>query len=235
MPRRQRVDVGGTNGVARAGCGAASALVGEFDDAGQRPITINSRLERDTDEQGSLEDEEWTLHASGVLTAGSPGRGEQLTTSGQGAMLAGEWPPADAEPVEIDELYDDLAVVGLEYGPVFQGLRAVWRRGEDVFAEVALSEAEMDQAGSFGLHPALLDAVLHAIGISLEYGKEEQDRGVRLPFLWREAELYAAGASSLRVCLSRVATDTVSLLVADGNGEPVASGRRIGGAGRLRG
>ena len=41
---------------------------------------------------------------------------------------------------------------------MFQGVRAVWRRGEEFFAEVALPEETA--ASGFGLHPALLDAAL---------------------------------------------------------------------------
>ncbi|MBI0301538.1 polyketide synthase dehydratase domain-containing protein, partial [Streptomyces sp. PRKS01-29] len=58
------------------------------------------------------------------------------------------------------QVYERLAGVGLEYGPVFQGVRAAWRRGDEVFAEVVLGEEQRAEAGRFGLHPALLDAAL---------------------------------------------------------------------------
>ena len=74
---------------------------------------------------------------------------------------AAAWPPAGAEPVDLTGLYDRLADRGYEYGPAFQGLRAAWRRGDEVFAEVALP-ADVPDAQAFGLHPALLDAALHA-------------------------------------------------------------------------
>ena len=48
----------------------------------------------------------------------------------------------------------------------------MWRRGEEVFAEVALGEGEVGQAGSFGVHPALLDSALHAsVLMGLREGK----------------------------------------------------------------
>ena len=40
----------------------------------------------------------------------------------------------------------------------------MWRRGDEIFAEVGLPDELRGQAGSFGLHPALLDAALHAWG-----------------------------------------------------------------------
>ena len=63
--------------------------------------------------------------------------------------------------------------MGLDYGPVFQGLKSAWRRGSEVFCEVVLPESETARAGSFGVHPALLDAALHAGAL---FGA----RGVRL-------------------------------------------------------
>ena len=48
----------------------------------------------------------------------------------------------------MDDAYDRFAVRGFEYGPVFQGLQAVWRRGQEVFAEVAVARSDRaDQAG----------------------------------------------------------------------------------------
>ena len=127
--------------------------------------------------------------------------------------------------MRVDGLYDTLADIGLEYGPVFQGLRAAWRRGDEVFAEVSLTEDQRDDgAASFGVHPALLDAALHASAISIaaatdrEHGQDHGSSGsggVRLPFSWSGVQLYATGASSLRVCLSTTDTDGMSLLVAD--------------------
>ncbi len=39
-------------------------------------------------------------------------------------VLGGEWPPAGAEPVAVDDLYDRLAAAGVDYGPELQGIRA---------------------------------------------------------------------------------------------------------------
>ncbi len=140
----------------------------------------------------------WTQHASGTLSA----------AAGAGAALT-EWPPAGATPVDVDGLYDELASAGFGYGPAFQGLRRVWTLRGEVFAEVELTE----DATGFGLHPALLDSVLHALLV---------DRGdeVRLPFAWRGVTLHATGATALRARLT-VDGDMVSLRVADPTGAPV--------------
>ncbi|MFC3588636.1 polyketide synthase dehydratase domain-containing protein, partial [Streptantibioticus rubrisoli] len=124
-----------------------------------------------------------------------------------------------AEVVGVGGLYEGLADAGLSYGPVFRGVSGAWRRGGEVFAEVELGEEQRSRAGAYGLHPALLDAALHVVGL----GGFFADGGARLPFAWSGVSLHAVGASVLRVRVSAVGPDAVSLAVADGAGRPVAS------------
>ncbi|WP_106396530.1 type I polyketide synthase [Actinocorallia populi] len=124
----------------------------------------------------------WLEHASGVL--GDPAA----------APRAPQWPPADASPVDLTRVYADLAARGYHYGPAFQGLRALWTRGDEAFAEVALPE-RVTGAGSFATaHPALLDAALHAAVV-------RNGGGLAVPFAWRDVTLPASSARSLRVHL----------------------------------
>ena len=46
--------------------------------------------------------------------------------------LAGAWPPAGAQPIALDDAYERFADIGIEYGPVFQGLQGSMapRRGD---------------------------------------------------------------------------------------------------------
>ena len=100
------------------------------DERGRRALRIYSR-----DERGERGDG-WQHHATGSLT---------LTgAAAEPAMDA--WPPADAMPVSLDGLYAGLRDIGLEYGPAFQALQAVWRRGDDLFAEVALDDDRQREA-----------------------------------------------------------------------------------------
>ncbi|MBS2532153.1 SDR family NAD(P)-dependent oxidoreductase [Catenulispora sp. NF23] len=171
------------------------------DTDGNRPIEIHARPEDS--------DVPWTRHAAGVLALASsaPDMSEFL-----------EWPPRDAEPVAVDDLYDRLASDGYGYGPAFQGLRAGWRRGDEFFAEVVLP-TEPNAAG-FGLHPALLDAALHISGSVLPEAGPGQ---VRLPFAWTGVSLYASGATVLRVRLTATGNDGIALVAADSAGMPVVS------------
>ncbi|WP_143662800.1 type I polyketide synthase, partial [Streptomyces sp. CB03238] len=148
----------------------------------------------------------WTRHAEGVLTP----------EPADDAFTLSQWPPRDADPVELTGLYERLDEQGHGYGPLFQGLKAAWHgRDGEVFAEVALPEGV--DATPYGIHPALLDAALHTTHT------REQGAGLRLPFSWTGISLTAEGASRLRVALTRLGDDTVSLRLADPTGAPVAS------------
>ncbi len=196
--------------------------VGEPDEAGCRSLTIHSRPD-DADGEGLSAEEEWTCNASGVL---APGEG--VAPEGWAGSFAGSaWPPEGAVALGVDDLYDRLAELDVDYGPEFRGLRAAWRRGEDVFVEASLPEDNRaDTTDGFGLHPALLDAALHGIVLSLvgdEQGVAGDGSGVRLPFAWSGVSLYARGASHLRARISATGQDTVSVMMADEAGRAVAS------------
>ncbi|MEU8878268.1 type I polyketide synthase, partial [Streptomyces javensis] len=179
--------------------------VGAADETGRRPLELHSRAEHLSAE------EPWTRHASGVLApGGAPEASFELTA----------WPPADAAEVEVGDRYAELRDVGFAYGPAFQGLRKAWRRGGEVFAEVALDEDTAGEAAAFGLHPALLDAALHALGLAGLGGTETEGR---LPFAWTGVSLYASGAATLRVRMAAVGGDGVRLEIADATGAPVAA------------
>ncbi|MEH1130771.1 type I polyketide synthase, partial [Micromonospora sp. CPCC 206061] len=173
---------------------------GPVDSEGRCPVTVHGRGEGDT---------EWTRHATGTLGAAAGDAPAALT----------EWPPAGATPVDVDGLYARLAAAGLEYGPAFQGVRAAWRRGDDVYAEVSLDGTD---ASGFGVHPALLDAALHpAPGDAVT--ANGHGPAVRLPFAWTGVTLHASGAEALRVRLAPAGPEAVALTVTDASGAPVAT------------
>ncbi|MFC3455433.1 SDR family NAD(P)-dependent oxidoreductase, partial [Amycolatopsis speibonae] len=145
----------------------------------------------------------WTRHVSGSLSADAP-LPEGL----------GQWPPAGAVPLDIRDFYERQAEAGYEYGPAFQGLRTVWTRGEEIFAEVELT----GQTSGFGLHPALFDGALHASSLC----SGQRSAGILLPFAWTGVSLHATGAAAVRVRAVPVGQAEVSVLMTDHSGQIVA-------------
>ncbi|MGV9856916.1 acyltransferase domain-containing protein, partial [Streptomyces sp. NPDC003442] len=186
-------------------------VVEEPDAAGLRPVAVYSHLE----DVASADDAVWNCHARGLLAV------EESSTAAGGVVLE-QWPPVGAEVVMSDPegFYAGFVERGFGYGPAFRGLETVWRRGEEVFAQVRLPQERVGEVERFGVHPALLDAVLHAVAL---IASEEDGEAVRVPFAWSGVRLHASGASVVRVRLTRVGSDAVALEVADAAGQPVVS------------
>ncbi|MEU9532052.1 SDR family NAD(P)-dependent oxidoreductase [Streptomyces sp. NPDC048213] len=171
---------------------------------GRRELSLHTRAYDDVDDEGSLH-RAWTSHVTGLLAAGSGSAPEPLTS----------WPPAGATAVDTGELYARLEVQGLGLGPAFQGLSRLWRRGDEVYAEVSAPEGVAAEAGRYGLHPALLTAVVRAADPAA--GDELLE-----PAVWSGVSLYAVGAGGLRARVSRRG-EGFAVLLADPTGAPVAS------------
>ncbi len=182
-------------------------VVGAADESGRRELSVYSA--------GGQSDSEWVLHAQGLL------RAESMAPAGD----LSAWPPAGATALDVADAYGRLAERGYQYGRAFQGLQAVWRRGAEIFAEVAVPEDAGVQAGGFGVHPVLLDAALQAIGVAAgEAGAQAQ---TVLPFSWQGVALHAAGATRARVRIAPAGAGAVSVDLTDGAGLPMLSVRSL--------
>ena len=165
--------------------------VGTQDDSGQRSIAFHSRPAGDTGE-GT-----WTRHATGMLAT--------APTGADATALDGVWPPAGAAPIALPA--------------PDPGITALWRSGDDLYAEVALGDDDRVHAGDYGVHPALLDAALRALAIGAAPADEDQ---MVLPFSWSGLRLHATGATDLRIRITPGAANEIGLVAADPNGAPVA-------------
>ncbi|MET0474457.1 MAG: type I polyketide synthase [Mycobacterium sp.] len=178
---------------------AVQVVVSAADDAGGRVVSIFSRQ--------IGESSAWLLHAEGELSVASSQPGADLSV----------WPPVGAREVDVTDAYAQLSARGYEYGPTFQGLTAMWSRGDEVFAEVAV--ARDLQSSGFGVHPALLDGALHAVVLS----RQDNEGEMALPFSWQKVSLHASGASAIRARIAPNGTSSMSIDLADGLGLPVLS------------
>ncbi|MFF7981112.1 SDR family NAD(P)-dependent oxidoreductase [Streptomyces sp. NPDC007901] len=191
--------------VLHPGAGARVQVVaGTPDETGGRPVTVWARR---ADAPGR-----WTRHATATTApagtpAGSPAEAPVADTPGT-------WPPSDARPVAVD--YPRLAAHGHHYGPAFRAVTALWRRGDEVFAELALPPGEAATAGSYTLHPALFDAALHAALLAEEPGEP------KAPLTCSGVTVYASGASDARAVVRRLGPDEFRVALSDGAGRPLA-------------
>ncbi|MFI8403968.1 SDR family NAD(P)-dependent oxidoreductase [Streptomyces sp. NPDC085463] len=190
---------------------ALQVRVAPADATGARELTVHARPD-DT--------APWTLHASATLRAADPAASPVAPAS----------PPADAEPLALDDVYAGLFRLGYDYGPAFQGLAAARRTPEGVLhAELdpGLSGGDGDAPGAgFALHPALLDAALHPVVAGLVGTHATDPERPLLPFAFEGLRITdtaaAAAADRLRVRIEPLAGTRFRLTLTDGHGNPVA-------------
>ncbi|MFG2473179.1 beta-ketoacyl synthase N-terminal-like domain-containing protein, partial [Streptomyces canus] len=168
--------------------------VGPADEAGRRSLTLHARPE-DAGRTAS-----WTRHAHGRLAPAV----DESEAEADGREQPELWPPRDAVAADAPA-----------------GVRAAWRHGDEVFAEVVVDREQTEAAHRYGLHPALLDGALRLLrgddGASGAHVLPAQ------PVDWHDLRLHATGADALRVRVSPAGGDTASLTFTDGSGRPVAT------------
>ncbi|MFE0186298.1 SDR family NAD(P)-dependent oxidoreductase, partial [Streptomyces olivaceus] len=158
----------------------------------------------------------WVHHATAALRADAP------APDPAEPQWAATWPPSGTTEADLTGLYDELADDGYVYGPAFQRLARLWHAPDGtVYAEARLPEhgepVSPDEEG-FTLHPALLDAVLHAVVTTTR-----SEDGVRLPYAFDDVAVHAPGARVLRARITRSGDSAVALDLAEPSGRRVAS------------
>ncbi|WP_378733236.1 amino acid adenylation domain-containing protein [Nocardia brasiliensis] len=133
------------------------------------------------------EDGAWQLHAEGNLVPA------QIDA---GAIVA--VPPRGAERIDVSAVYSDLAALGYGYGPTFQCIEEAWHVGEEVWARAALPDSAEPAAGSYGLHPALLDSAMHSLLLTQRLKKKTGD-DLFVPFEAERLSLREQGLSEIWV------------------------------------
>ncbi|MGW1408344.1 type I polyketide synthase [Streptomyces sp. NPDC002403] len=216
-----------------AGSVAVQVRVAGADESGRRTVLFHSRPHTPAG------DGPWVRNATGTLSpAQPPAHREASAGEADGAPRPdGPWPPEAAMPLYADGPgsgpYERLAADGLRYGPAFRGMSAVWRHGEELYADVALPEAaraprrEAD-GPEFVLHPALLDAALHALALDgLVAAAGPADGDLSLPFAFSGVRVHTAGVRRLRVRVAPGPDGRAGVELADETGSPVATVRAL--------
>ncbi|MBW5422663.1 SDR family NAD(P)-dependent oxidoreductase [Streptomyces sp. BG9H] len=183
--------------------------VGPPDEDGRREIVVHSLSETGTEPQagaGADDARQVVRHAHGRLAP----EAEPV------APFPAHWPPVAGTEISVDALYERLADIGLDYGPLFQGAQAVWRSGSEIYAEVALPE---DTAvDGFAVHPALFDSALHPTMVDKDPGTAPD-----LPFSWSGVRCGSATPAVARVRIAPVGESAFRIDVVDENGDLVVA------------
>lgn len=161
-------------------------------------------------------DDDWTLHARGLLRP---------------APAARSAPPArpDADAIVVDDtdaVYAEASRAGLEYGPLFRLVERIER--DELAGVITLSPA----AGGLGaysdrhvLHPIVLDAAFHGLFVSRP--QRDGETVAHLPVRFRKLRVWDHGASPVRA-ITRLTRETgryktVAIALLDAGGAVVAS------------
>ncbi|MFN8008992.1 MAG: SDR family NAD(P)-dependent oxidoreductase, partial [Terriglobia bacterium] len=172
---------------------------------------------------GRREDEEWTLHASGIIAS------DKATIS----------LPANLQEMRVkcnreisrEDFYLHQRSQSIEFGPAFQGLERLWRSidGDEALARVSLPDHLSQELQTYHFHPALLDACLQPCSALLS-----NDGKTYLPIGLENFHFYSRPFRSLwsHVRLSHdtklgSATVHAQIQVMDDEGRPVAEVRGL--------
>ncbi|MEU1551056.1 SDR family NAD(P)-dependent oxidoreductase [Nocardia sp. NPDC005745] len=185
----------------------------EADGSDQREFTLRCRKDK-------VPGSSWIVLARGIL------RSSSYAPEMNAEMASATWPPEGSWPIDSGDYYPGAARKGFyNWGPAFHSLREVWRRGEEIFAEIRYADS-LD-SGAFDLHPALFDAAMHAIGVD---GVPDSLSGMiadegtdaarpRIPFLWRGVTIKAQGRRALRVRIVKSGEEGISITLFDDSGQ----------------
>ncbi|MBK7660400.1 MAG: SDR family NAD(P)-dependent oxidoreductase [Betaproteobacteria bacterium] len=104
---------------------------------------------------------EWTLHASASPgTAGPPALDDPRTLEAIAAGLS--------DPIDVEPFYDRLRGLGADFGTRFRTMRRAWRAPGEALAEIGIAPELVAEGGRYFVHPAVLDACLHACAVALD-------------------------------------------------------------------
>jgi acyl transferase domain-containing protein len=124
---------------------------------------------------------EWTEHATAILEP------RPVEPDGIGFSLETVRRRCPSE-FSRERCYEYLRMIGLDYGPMFQGIEWVWQGQRESLGSVRLPDALGGEAGAYRLHPALLDACLQVV-IPADGDFDQRDGGLYLPCAIDRVEL----------------------------------------------
>ena len=161
----------------------------------------------------------WHTHMTGTLRKSEAPSASAFSTKAIRARCR--------QTIPAKELYERLDNLGLEYGPCFRGVRELYLGQHEALAKVQLADSTAN--AKYVMHPALLDACLHAYPLVLDGADETKaDRNNSyLPVSLEAFRCYQDGTDKAwaHLRLRRVENDdtqVVDIRVYDDAEQPVA-------------
>ena len=153
-------------------------------------------------EDGNSSDE-WKLHASGTIHA-EPTAAEKVIPVDVEKLKT-----ASPKQVTPSAFYEQLADLGIEYGPAFRGLSQIWQGDNEALGQIILPPEHAAESHSYQLHPALLDACFQLLGASTPPAMREESDKVYVPVGLQSLKVYRTGQSQIwaHVSFSSPVTD----------------------------
>ena len=142
-------------------------LLDGTEEEGARRVRILSR---------GATDDEWTLHAEGRVATDAAGDPPPAGATPDLARLR-----SDLAPVDLPAYYRAKAEVGIDLGPSFRTLEALWAGPGEALGEVALPDSV--GRGGLAFHPLVLDGCFQVMGAARETFGSHEDV-TYLPFGW---------------------------------------------------
>ena len=142
-------------------------LLDGTEEEGARRVRILSR---------GATDDEWTLHAEGRVATAAAADPPPTGATPDLARLR-----SDLAPVDLPAYYRAKAEVGIDLGPSFRTLEALWAGPGEALGEVALPDSV--GRGGLAFHPLVLDGCFQVMGAARETFGSDEDV-TYLPFGW---------------------------------------------------
>ena len=153
--------------------------------------------------------QETSVHAAGVVRLSQPRNdGEPLDIQAvqAGAQVHYERPTC----------YANLAAMGYEYGPSFQGIEEIWIAPDEALARIRAPQPLEGTTAEYHLHPSLLDASFQTLLCpeTLSHQDEAPASGIRLPLSIKEVRTQPVGDQPLWVH-AKITSRTTDEIIGD--------------------
>lgn len=129
---------------------------------------LNDRASFEVSSKSATEHDPWSLLMTGNVSRAVPQAASRFSVEQVKANCR-------QSALSVAQLYDKLHTLGLEYGPDFRGITQIHMGQQEILTKVRLPET--CDPHSYLLHPAFLDACLHAYPFGLDAKAAGQNGG----------------------------------------------------------